>query len=172
MKQLMFISAVLISLIAANPVTKNEVNNKTIKAINYRLPRDILPENYKIELTPYLAKEGAHEQFTFDGKCEIIIVPSVSVTNIILHKSEDMDIDQSKINLVNLESGKPIEIKVADIHYDSITEFYSLPLKVPLDKEKRYKISFQFIGKMNDQMSGFYRSSYTEMDSENKPVTK
>lgn len=156
---------VLVSFSMASPISDKVSEDKEVKAtkaVNYRLTKDIFPENYKIELIPYLEKEGDHEQFTFDGKCTILIQPQTNVKQIILHKSVEMKINVNEIKLTEENSDEPLKILVDQIKYDNVTEFYTMPLEQELDKTKKYKISFVYIGFMNDQMSGFYRSSYTE----------
>lgn len=40
---------------------------------NYRLNKDVLPEHYNLEITPYFAKEGEKNAFTFDGFVQITL---------------------------------------------------------------------------------------------------
>ena len=46
--------------------------------------------------------------------------------------------------------------------YDNQREFYHAHLQHPLTKGRRYVLSMEFEGYLNDQLHGFYRSSYKD----------
>lgn len=43
----------------------------------YRLPEDLDPVNFNVEITPYFEAEGNNEAFTFDGYVEITVTVSI-----------------------------------------------------------------------------------------------
>ena len=62
-------------------------------------------------------------------------------------------------------------IKVGDINvtghqFDSEREFYVLNLSKPIVNENVYRISMDFTSSLNDDLRGFYRSSYQNEDGE------
>lgn len=54
------------------------------------------------------------------------------------------------------------EIPIMKHMYDRDRQFYVAHLKMNLEKGKQYKIAMNFIGYLNDNLDGFYRSSYTD----------
>ncbi|XP_042234819.1 aminopeptidase N-like [Homarus americanus] len=67
----------------------------------------------------------------------------------------------------NLE-GPTVEIKHHS--YDNKREFYIAHLNKKLAKGKKYVLSMEFNGTLNDQLKGFYRSSYKDTDGYEKKI--
>lgn len=136
-----------------------------IKTLNYRLNTDIKPLDYIIELTPYFdSSVNGNEPFTFDGICTITLHATKSnVDTITLHKQDLKILEQSLKMRSNSNSSFPqsdedIDIKSND--YNNITNIYTLKLAVPLIKDELYVLKFRYIGRLQTDMHGLYRSSY------------
>lgn len=135
-----------------------------IKTINYRLSTDVEPLDYIIDLTPYFdSNVNGKKPFTFDGICEITIKARKSnVDTITLHKEDLNILEQSlakKSKSVSLsQRDESIDIKSND--YNEITNVYTLKLTSPLVKDEIYALKFKYVGNLQTNMHGLYRSSY------------
>ena len=65
-------------------VAAKEVRNSSPKYTDWRLPRWVLPRNYKLRLLPYL-EEG---NFTTDGQVDILLECMEETKLIVLHIAE------------------------------------------------------------------------------------
>lgn len=54
--------------------------------------------------------------------------------------------------------------------YDHVREFYIAHLNQPLMKGKKYVLSMEFDAYLNDELRGFYRSSYKDVDGNDRQV--
>lgn len=80
-----FISITLLALVALasadfpldieNPVVRTDADDST----NYRLPEDLDPIHFVIEVTPYFEAEGSKEAFTFDGIVTLTVRVSIKI---------------------------------------------------------------------------------------------
>ncbi|KAK3929338.1 Aminopeptidase N [Frankliniella fusca] len=127
----------------------------------YRLPQALRPFEYDVILTPKL--EG---DFTFGGLARIWFSAIETTDKIVLHAKQlelgDMFQD---INLNILDDeGDPIYfgfIKSMDIN--TTTEIATLTTDKEMEAGSHFSIEFlSFKGKLNDDMDGFYRSSYID----------
>jgi puromycin-sensitive aminopeptidase len=109
---------------------------------NVRLPKNVVPIEYKIELKPDL------ENFTFSG-VETITLSILKPTKALTLHSKEIEIDTSDIDKT-----------FAKISYDKKNETatFTFPKLIPAGKRK---LTLVFRGILNDKMRGFYRSKYT-----------
>lgn len=127
--------------------------------LDYRLNTDIEPIDYIIEVTPYFDdKTPGKKAFSFDGIVRITLKTSKSnVNQIVLHK-QDMHIKAK-----NLTKASNIgSLAFTSEKYDNITKKYTINLSQPLIKDEEYTLNFEYTGKLQSDMLGFYRSSYKE----------
>ncbi len=110
------------------------------------LPKYIVPERYQILVKPDL------EKFVFEGEETIFLELKKSTTQITLHAKE-LDISNVKIKISNFEFR--ISKQIPNIKSETITFIFKK--KLPKGKAE---LSLKFKGILNDQMRGFYRSSY------------
>ncbi len=112
------------------------------KKTKVRLSKDVTPLKYDIKLHPDL------ENFTFAGT-ETIAVHLLKDTKEITLHSKDIDIETVRID-------KDFTKKIS---YDakSETATFIFDKKIP---KGRHTLTIAFTGILNDQMRGFYRSSY------------
>jgi len=114
----------------------------------YRLPRTVVPSNYQIHLTPDL------EKFTFDGRVEIDLDINESVTSFALNAKE-LELSGASVTVAGQTyvSGAPSfdeEYETATFTFDA-----ALPTGAAV-------ATITFTGILNDQLHGFYRSTYTD----------
>lgn len=137
-------------------------------AINYRLNADIQPIDYIIDLTPYFDNSVVGKMpFTFDGICTITIKTNkLNMDTIIVHKHEDLDvIDVSLTKKPGFFAPFPWKIdhiNVKSTEYDNITHKFTVKLASALVKDESYDLNFKYTGKLQNDMTGFYRSSYKD----------
>ena len=113
--------------------------------VNYRLPRTILPKHYELHMNPDL------KNFTFSGYVRINIDITQPTDTIILN-SKNLSIRDSiylsgnKCNFTENKDDEIIIIKKEDL--------------AKINDVGSYLLSISFDGILNDQMAGFYRSTY------------
>ena len=148
-----------------DPKNQFQVIIKTItsdirKEPDFRLPTHIKPYHYNIWLTPFIL-EG---NWTTKGRVEINVenvLTNGGVDNITLH-AEDMAImDVSVKQLADNSS-----IKIKGYGYDPERDFFIIYFRSSI--QNKFTISIDFLSNLNDDMKGFYRSSYQNVTSKKR----
>ena len=128
-----------------------------------RLPRHLIPDEYTIQLTPFILENN----FTINGHVEIVLnvidLPDLGISNITLNIRE-IDIIENSVMVDGYD--------VTGHGYDSSREFYIVYVKRKIKKETTQEpsaeetmtISMDFVSYLNDNLKGFYRSSYNDAD--------
>ena len=143
---------------------------------NVRLPRAVLPRHYELRLLPILQNAN----FSILGRVSIDIECFEDTDRIVLH-SLDINVDPRSVTVTNvafvfviINVDPYISIQVTEknqintklllngIDFDNDVEFLIINPKAKLVKGRNYTLSMSFIGNLNDQLKGFYRSSYME----------
>uniref|UniRef100_A0A182F8D7 Aminopeptidase N n=3 Tax=Anopheles albimanus TaxID=7167 RepID=A0A182F8D7_ANOAL len=123
---------------------------------DYRLNEDVWPSHYDIEITPYFADEGTKKAFTFDGRASIRVKTTLTgISTIKLHMAR-MEITQWSITRAQNGADVPRYPEA----YDPETEILTLTMPSPLTPNEEYQLNFVYVGNMDDDMHGFYRSYY------------
>ncbi|XP_059049755.1 aminopeptidase N [Achroia grisella] len=123
-----------------------------------RLPNNIKPDRYYIELTPYIF-EG---NFTFHGKTSIVLTVKNDTQQVTFHSVE---LNFTSIELFEQSEGKAL--KITRRSEDVPRQFCIITLAETLKAGQQYVLNITYTGILNDNLHGFYRSSYEE-----KNVTK
>lgn len=131
----------------------DDTTPSTVKKLDVRLPRSVLPKSYHIKIIPFII-EG---NFTFHGEVDIIVIAKEETRNITLH-FDDIVYDESSISVVALSDESVIGVERID--NDTSRQFMVLHLDEMLYNEKLYKVHIKYTGVLNDILQGFYRSSY------------
>lgn len=142
-----------------------DVDIKPIVAIKpIALEEKSEPIAYTIELTPYFADEGV-KSFTFDGIVTLRFkVNEVGRTSLKLNSNK---ITYTRIPIVtDLDATNPEIVVVTNslaslLDTNGVIEFN---FDQTLKNGGEYEIKFEYTGLLEDDMSGFYRSSYNEDD--------
>ncbi|KAG5878428.1 hypothetical protein JTB14_026301 [Gonioctena quinquepunctata] len=121
----------------------------------YRLPKDVIPEHYKLEIISYL---GEKDNFNFDGKVWIQTKCFYPTRNITLH-SKDLEI-KGDITLRDMSCKASKAIKITKVDFEKDNDFLTILLADELLENHKYEIVIAFRGKLDDGLAGFYRSSY------------
>ena len=118
----------------------------------YRLPRTVVPRRYELRLEPDL---GA---FTFAGTVAVDIDVVEPVDEIVLNAAE-----------LEISEGDLDGVALAGVDCDDEHERVVLRLGEPASPGTA-RLSLSFTGTLNDQLRGFYRSTYTDEDGEERVI--
>lgn len=158
MRYLLPLMLVLATCWAGNPIYES-VSPQPIQEISddYRLPKNVVPTNYVIELTPYLDTNDTKE-FTFKGHSIIDLEIKQNTKNITFHAN---NLKLTNINLEYFIKNKTKKLESIDLEINEQKDFVTLILKEELNSTlESVTLSLNFTGVLNDNLRGFYRSSY------------
>jgi len=124
------------------------------KVTDVRLPRHLVPVNYKLELVPFIIPDN----FSVRGYAEIEMDCTEPAYNVTLHAT-DIEIENESV-IVMEKDGDAIEI--FNIDYDTDREFFIANLNAGLEAGKTYVIKIHYTAHLNDNLKGFYRSVYKD----------
>ncbi|MGA7833796.1 MAG: M1 family metallopeptidase [Acidimicrobiales bacterium] len=114
----------------------------------YRLARTVVPSAYRIFLTPNL------EAFTFAGRVEIDVNIKAPISELSMHAAE-LELGAATIS-ADGTSYRSLEHHLNDT-YETVTFIFDR--EIPAGPAV---IEIAFDGILNDQLHGFYRSTYTD----------
>lgn len=115
--------------------------------LEYRLPRNVVPNRYDLRLSPDL------EKFKFDGEVKIDVDVKEAVSEVLLNSLE-LDIDSASAS----NGSQTVE---ASHQLIEDQERLKLSFKEAL-KPGNWVITVKYTGELNDKLHGFYRSTYTD----------
>ena len=127
--------------------TREESQDSFLPVRDVRLPTSITPEKYNVYLTPFIIKNN----YTIEGHVDIVVNVSEPTSTITLHIRDILIYE----NLVQVEGRE-----VVGHGYDAEREFYIIHVDKELTLGHRFKVSISFLANLNENLSGFYRSSY------------
>jgi len=154
MRFLLPLILVLVACWASDPIF-NDVSPQFIEEVeSYRLPKNVVPTNYKIELEPIFESEDKNKSFTFNGKSEITLDIEKETNTITFHAKELEFIE------IQLAYNKTEKIDIKSLIKNTKKDFVTLTFNTIIPKTKNALLVLKYTGKLNDQLRGFYRSSY------------
>ncbi|MFN7148125.1 MAG: M1 family aminopeptidase [Microthrixaceae bacterium] len=115
----------------------------------HRLPDDVVPHRYDLVLEPDLA------QASFNGTVTISVHVERATDQVVLH-ALDLEIDAANVRVGDQEHTATVGL---DAEHEMAT--LSLPSVLP---EGPAELRLSFRGVLNDQLLGFYRSTFTSVD--------
>ena len=124
----------------------------------YRLPRTVVPSRYELTLEPDL--DSAH----FAGSAAIAVEVVEPVSEVVCN-AKDLTFDEAWIEPADGTGGR-ID---ATIEIDAEAERVRLGLPT-VAGPGAWVVHFRFHGALNDKLTGFYRSTYTDHDGHQKTV--
>ncbi len=121
---------------------------EVVPVTDVRLPSHAIPDSYVIHLTPFLIPGN----FTIEGHVSIAINVMQDANNITLNIKNILIYE----NMVRLTKEGQV-VKIEGHGYDEAREFYTVKGDI---KSGQYKLDIAFQADLNDDLAGFYRSSY------------
>ncbi|WP_419927828.1 M1 family aminopeptidase [Candidatus Poriferisocius sp.] len=118
----------------------------------YRLPRGVVPRRYELRLEPDL------EAFTFAGTVGVDVEILEPVDEIVLNAAE-----------LEINEGDLGDVALAGIDYDDEHERAVLRLGESASPGPA-RLNLSFTGTLNDQLRGFYRSTFTDDDGDERVI--
>ncbi|MCH7594824.1 MAG: hypothetical protein IIB27_09945, partial [Chloroflexi bacterium] len=115
----------------------------------YRLPKTVTPSHYKLTLEPDL------KNFTFAGT-EAVDIAVKETTGVIVLNAIELEIDEAWI--VAPDGSRT---DVSGIEYDEELQRATLSLRSAINPGD-YVLHTRFRGILNDQLHGFYRSTFKD----------
>jgi puromycin-sensitive aminopeptidase len=115
---------------------------------DYRLPRNVVPTNYRIQIEPDLAKKV----FTGEVNIEVSVVEPVST---IVLNAKELEIMEAHVSDA---AGTRL---VAEVKFDDVREFAILTFSGVLGLGE-WQLFVRFNGIHNDKLKGFYSASWKD----------
>lgn len=138
------------------------VLSNDVKKVDYRLSTKIEPISYVLVLTPHFDNSSGNEAFTFNGNVEISLRTKFpDVKEIVLHL-KDINITKTELQMKNKLTSVAWLMPQYKTILDNVTDKYTIPLEQPLAPNQTYILKFEYVGRLQTDMYGFYRSSYEE----------
>ncbi|KAG5673914.1 hypothetical protein PVAND_003915 [Polypedilum vanderplanki] len=123
---------------------------------NYRLPLSITPDNYKLEIFTHL---NDSEGFAFKGIVEITLTVHEFADNITLH-AKNLTIPTMNIELRDVTENENVKIKSVELMPKH--DFLIIYPQSILSKFRKYVVKIPFVGSLDTDLVGYYRSSYLD----------
>lgn len=148
-------------MVPTTPMTPaSEVKPK----IDVRLPRSVKPLHYKVKLQPLI-----NGNFSILGYVEVEVEVLEATSNVTLHIA-DIVTKNETIKLAPSDQVQGPGIGINKHSYDNERQFYVAELGEELEVGKKYVLSMDFEGYLNDQLHGFYRSTYKAEDGSDRLI--
>ncbi|KAL6262279.1 hypothetical protein P5V15_007374 [Pogonomyrmex californicus] len=165
MRFLLPLTLALATCWASDPITEDVPPQPMQKVSeNYRLPDDVEPTAYNIKLETFL-DEPKEKSFTFEGVSVIDLTIKKNTNTITFHA---MELNIRDIKLTQEDKKKPL-ITLKNMTIDKEKDFVTLNFENTLSNTmKDVKLTITYTGKINDELRGFYKSSYQDKDKQTK----
>lgn len=136
----------------------------------YLLPTALIPSQYEVTLIPYLKSNAPtpEQEFTFDGTVKITLTCSEATSEIVMHAYDITIADKTAIQVMAEGSTEALAIKEIAFteNVKDGKQFFTITMEQPLEVATQYEVAIVFKGKLNEDLEGFYKSSYTENGQE------
>lgn len=132
----------------------DKTQKQTFPVINRRLPDDIQPEHYELQIETRL------KNWTFSGSVTILIKVKKSTSSIILHS-----LDHTNIK-ITIDEKKPKSFKV-----DPFLQQLQIRLNKPMEVDKTYELKIKYDSVIYHGLDGFYRSTFKHKGREYRLAT-
>ncbi|CAH1790172.1 unnamed protein product [Owenia fusiformis] len=128
--------------------------------IDVRLPTNLHPHHYKVELYPDMYKQNP-EDFKFTGSVEILLECKEPTDEVIFHVNA-LTIDDASIEFSEASGAADAPKKQGQFEEDEERQFFIQKLDKPMVKGKNYTIKMAFRAPLTKGLAGLYLSSYEE----------
>ncbi|XP_037798468.1 aminopeptidase N-like [Penaeus monodon] len=132
--------------------------------LGIRLPSSLKPLHYLVKLQPFI-----NGNFSIFGYMEVEMEVLEPTSKITLHMADIITKnDTIKVYTPGQATGQGVRIMKHE--YDHSRQFYIAHLTKELQKGRKYILSMEFLGYLNDKLHGFYRSTYMDADGNARNV--
>ncbi|CAH1790157.1 unnamed protein product [Owenia fusiformis] len=132
----------------------------TKPTVDVRLPTNLHPHHYKVELYPDMYKQNP-EDFEFTGSVEILLECKEPTDEVIFH-IKALTIDDASIEFSEANGAADGPKKQGQFEEDEERQFFIQKLDKPMVKGKNYTIKMTFRAPLTKGLAGLYLSSYEE----------
>jgi len=139
---------IVTTVAALRPDSRLEAMQITAANTSYRLPKIVRPLSYEVYLKPEL------QTFTFEGDVKIRVAVLEDTSEIILHTNKQ------NIRIIRV-SGPDTEVTITRPNIDYEKHFLIINSQSNFLANTEYNISIPFTATLSEDMTGFYRSSYS-----------
>ena len=138
------------------------IENGQTEEISYRLPQDIEPTLYDLQIQPFIGPKEVYgdRAFTFDGVMKMHLVCKNPTDKIVFH-SEKQRINEDELKLTSSDDPNPLGFD-KKLKYDEVREYVVLSLNRNCVKDAKYELTIVYEGQILSELYGFYRSSYKD----------
>ncbi|XP_042891235.1 aminopeptidase N-like [Penaeus japonicus] len=137
-------------------------SSETIPKMDTRLPRSLRPLHYLIQLQPFV-----NGNFSVFGYMEVEMEVLETTSNVTLHML-DIVTKNDTVKVLTLGGMAKREVGIKRHQYDHARQFYAAQMEEELMEGKKYILRMEFVGYLNDQLRGFYRSTYKDVNGKTK----
>jgi len=140
---------IVTTVAAMRPDSRLEDIQVTDADTSYRLPKNVRPLSYDVYLKTEL------ENFTFEGDVKIRVQVLENTNEIILHTNKQ------NIEVLSVSGPDTEEVIITETNINDEKHFLIINSSSIFSADTEYDISINFTAVLSEDMSGFYRSSYT-----------
>ncbi|KAK3895772.1 hypothetical protein Pcinc_000525 [Petrolisthes cinctipes] len=134
-----------------------------LEAEDLRLPTSLRPIHYELHVRPFI-----HGDRSILGSVRIELSVEEATDNITLHIN-DIITKNATITVTPANSTEE-SVTITQHLYDHRRQFYTARLNRPLVAGQTYHLYMEYQGYLNDQLAGFYRSTYTDSDGNDRYI--
>lgn len=145
----------------ANWITQVPDKEDVSSSESYRLPKNIKPYLYELTIKPYIGTNETYGEmaFTFEGQM-IMYLTCVQSTNQIVFHAIDLYVEEDTVE-VHDSNGQLIPLRDS-IQYESRRNFMTVTLTQTCTENENYTLALKYRGLINEDLVGFYQSSYRD----------
>lgn len=153
---------ILFLIVSCSCVLAQGATDEIEKTDVFRLPNDTEPISYQLHIKPTI--DPNDNLFIFNGDVSISIKVKSS-TDVLTLNADGLNITQ--INVTDTtNTSTPIVIGVIEFNCVVKNEQLKIHLDTPgLIADRVYEVRIEYTGKLRDDMTGFYKSSYIDKES-------
>lgn len=154
----MLLKSCVILLVVQSAITQN-INGQT-----YRLPREVVPIRYNIEIRPNFDED------TFSGEVSIEVQCHYAVNTITLHENELVMPSKELIELKDMDTNNFVQIESVGFDITNDKHFFVITLTTVLREGGIYRLKIPYFrGTLNSPTKeGLYSASYTDNNGNQK----
>ncbi|KAG7187593.1 hypothetical protein KM043_016661 [Ampulex compressa] len=140
------------------------------KGRQYRLPKEIVPTSYHLELQPFI------EEAKFKGRVKVNVTWTDTSDRITLSVHPDIRITDAEVRIIQLgpeetQANMPLmDVNIARIERHSRRPWFIIHLQQMLKQGSSCEVHVTFMGNLTtNETSGFFKSEYIDSDGKERP---